>query len=141
LVVIRGQPRNGPPPERTLAITEIDVPRCARRPGGNNPSGTEDDPWGWEAREFLRALLIGKGVLGTVTHSTGGTNPREYGHLLYGSNDPEKAENVAVLLVTEGLAKVRDNCNDAVLKEAQVTIKVPSKFFAKTFLSLLCHIQ
>ena len=57
-----------------------------------------------------------------MTHSTGGTNPREYGHLLYGSNDPEKAENVAVLLVTEGLAKVRDNCNDAILKEAQVTI-------------------
>jgi len=26
-VVIRGQPRNGPPPERVLALTNIDAPR------------------------------------------------------------------------------------------------------------------
>jgi hypothetical protein len=53
-----------------------------------------------------------------VTHSTAN---RDYGHVLYGSSDPEKAENVAAKLVAEGLAKVRDNCNDAVLKEAQVS--------------------
>ena len=124
LIVIRGQPRNGPPPERTLALTEIDVGRTARRPGTNNPDGSEDAPWGWEAREYLRQLLVGKQVLGTVTHSA---NSRDYGHVLFGSNDPEKAENVAVTLVTEGLAKLRDSCNDATLKEAQETAKSAAK--------------
>jgi len=124
LVVIRGQPRNGPPPERTLALTEIDVPRMARRPGTSNPSGSEDDAWGWESREYLRQLLVGKQILGTVTHST---NNRDYGHVLFGSTDPEKAENVAAKLVTEGFAKVRDNCNDAALKEAQEGAKNAGK--------------
>ena len=73
---------------------------------------------------FLRQLLVGKQVLGTVTHSA---NSRDYGHVLFGSNDPEKAENVAVTLVTEGLAKLRDSCNDATLKEAQETAKSAAK--------------
>ena len=122
--MIRGQPRNGPPPERNLALTEIDVPRMARRPGTSNPSGTEDEAWGWEAREFLRELLVGKAILGTVVHSANG---RDYGHLLIGSTDPDKAENVASKLVAEGLAKVRDNCNDAALKEMQETAKAAGK--------------
>jgi len=63
-------------------------------------------------------------ILGTVTHST---NNRDYGHVLFGSTDPEKAENVAAKLVTEGFAKVRDNCNDAALKEAQEGAKNAGK--------------
>ena len=34
-MVIRGQPKGGPPPERTLAFTNITAPKLARRP---NPS-------------------------------------------------------------------------------------------------------
>jgi len=34
----------------------------ARRPGTSNPSGSEDDAWGWESREYLRQLLVGKQV-------------------------------------------------------------------------------
>ena len=34
-VVIRGPPRNGPPPEMTLALTNIDAPRLARRKTAN----------------------------------------------------------------------------------------------------------
>lgn len=68
-MVIRGQPRNGPPPERTLALAEVDVPRMARRPTASS-GATEDEPWGWESRDFLRQLLVGKQVLATVNYKT-----------------------------------------------------------------------
>ena len=54
-------------------------------------------------------------ILGCVSHSAGANN-REYGSILIGSNDPETAENIAVKLVGEGLAKCRDNCGDAAMK-------------------------
>ena len=34
-VVIRGPPRNGPPAERILALTNINAPRLARRKTAN----------------------------------------------------------------------------------------------------------
>ena len=79
-VVIRG----GPPPERTLALTNINAPRLARlvpiswkqfifcyprRPNNQLPEGGTDEPFAWEAREFLRKLVVGKTVLGNVVHT------------------------------------------------------------------------
>ena len=40
-------------------------------------------------REFMRKILVGKPILGWVSHSAGVSN-REYGKILYGSNDPDK---------------------------------------------------
>merc|ERR1711970_557609 len=120
-VVIRGPPRNGPPAERILALTNIDAPRLARRPTPSNPA-TEDEPFAWEAREFLRKMVVGKAVLGNVVH----TANREYGVLLLGE-DPETAVNVALKLVEEGLAKVRDNCQDKSLQDAQEQAKNAKK--------------
>jgi len=124
-VVIRGQPRNGPPPERTLALAEIEAPRLSRRPGPNNQEGTTDEPYAWEAREFLRRLLVGKSILATVTNAGG--SGREYGSVLYGSPDPEQAEDATVKLVAEGMVKVRDNSNNEKLKEAQEAAKSAGK--------------
>jgi len=112
-VVIRGPPKNGPPAERILALTNIDAPRLARRPTPNS-AATEDEPFAWEAREFLRKLVVGKQILGHVVH----TANRDYGVLLLGDN-PETAVDVALKLVEEGLAKVRDNCQDKALLDAQ----------------------
>ena len=84
-VVIRGVPKGGPPPERTLALTNINAPRLARlvpiyywiqiifcyprRPNNQLPEGGTDEPFAWEAREFLRKLVVGKTVLGNVVHT------------------------------------------------------------------------
>jgi len=111
-VVIRGQPRNGPPPERILALTNIDAPRLGRRPTQNS-AATEDEPLAWEAREFVRKLCVGKQVFGHVVH----TANREYGCLVVGES-PESGTDVALALVEEGLAKCRDNCKDEKLTEA-----------------------
>ena len=55
-MVIRGRPRGGPPPEVALALSNVTAPRVGRRPNPANPAdpGTEEEPYGWEAREFLR---------------------------------------------------------------------------------------
>ena len=67
-VVIRGPPRNGPPAERILALTNIDAPRLARRKTAN-ADATEDAPFAWDAREYLRKMVVGKTVLGSVVHT------------------------------------------------------------------------
>jgi hypothetical protein len=40
-VVIRGQPRGGPPPERTLCFSNITAPRLARRANPNVEGSAE----------------------------------------------------------------------------------------------------
>lgn len=126
-ITIRGQPRNGPPPERTIALSEIDAPKMARRPTPNNanPTPAQDEPMAWESREFLRKLLVGKTVLCTVSHKT--DTGREYGWVGLGSNNPDEAKSVAKELVSEGFAKVRDNCRDKSLEEAQEAAKTAEK--------------
>jgi len=120
VIIVKGQPRNGPPPERTLVLADLDaVPRMARRPTPNNPTPTplEDEPLAWESREFLRKLLVGKAVTGLVLRVDPNTQ-REYGSVYLGP-DPETAENVSVSLVKEGLAKVRQMSQDQTLKAAE----------------------
>lgn len=94
-VVIRGAPKGGPPPERTLALTNINAPRLARRPNNQLPEGGKDEAYAWEAREFLRKLVVGKTVLGSVVHSA---NNRDYGILILGE-DPTTGVDVALRLV------------------------------------------
>jgi len=120
-IIVRGVPRNGPPPERTLALADLaDVPRMARRPTPNNPypEPMRDQPLAWESRDFLRKLLVGKSVTGVVMRKDANTG-REYGsiHLSADTDDPE--QNVSVLLVREGLAKIRDFCKDPHYQAAQ----------------------
>ncbi|CAI7990392.1 Staphylococcal nuclease domain-containing protein 1 [Geodia barretti] len=101
-VVIRGQPCGGPPPTRTIALSNILAPRLARR-GNPNVEGsldTVDEPFSWEAREFLRKLLVGKEVKFVVEHKA--TN-REYGTIWVAANGC----NVADQLLNEGLVEVR----------------------------------
>lgn len=121
-VVIRGPPRNGPPAERILALTNINAPRLARRKTAN-AEATVDEAFAWDAREFLRKMIVGKAVLGNVVHNPGN---RDYGVLLLGDN-PETGVDVAKLLVEEGLASCRDNCQDEALKSAQEAAKTAKK--------------
>jgi len=121
-VVIRGVPKGGPPPERTLALTNINAPRLARRPNNQLPEGGTDEPFAWEAREFLRKLVVGKTVLGNVVHTA---NNRDYGVLHLGE-DPSGMD-VALRMVEEGFATVRDNCTNEGLKSAEEAAKAAGK--------------
>ncbi|XP_077528876.1 staphylococcal nuclease domain-containing protein 1 [Haemaphysalis longicornis] len=100
-VVIRGQPRGGPPPEKTIYLSNITAPKLAKRPT-EQVAETKDEPFAWEAREFLRQKLVGQEVVFSVEYSA---NDRDYVTLYLGKD--ATGENVAESLVSEGLVDVR----------------------------------
>uniref|UniRef100_A0AAQ4NTM5 Staphylococcal nuclease domain-containing protein n=1 Tax=Gasterosteus aculeatus aculeatus TaxID=481459 RepID=A0AAQ4NTM5_GASAC len=104
-IIVRGQPRGGPPPERQINLSNIRAGAMARRAAQGQPDSkdTPDEPWAFQAREFLRKKLIGKEVCFTVEIKT--ALGREYGMVYLGRDTT--GENLADTLVTEGLATVR----------------------------------
>jgi staphylococcal nuclease domain-containing protein 1 len=124
-IVVRGKPQGGPPPERTIALSNLTAPRLARK------SPDVDEPFAWEAREFLRTRLVGREVIFTIE----GRNPqgKEYGTIyrqvqqqmplrqpasvedLIESNE---FENINEAIVTAGLVEVRRLTSGAALASA-----------------------
>ncbi|XP_075284995.1 uncharacterized protein LOC142362241 [Opisthocomus hoazin] len=85
-IIVRGQPRGGPPPERQINLSNIRAGNLARRAAAGQPDAkdTPDEPWGFPAREFLRKKLIGKEVCFTVEYKT--PQGREYGMVYLGKD-------------------------------------------------------
>ncbi|CAH8493833.1 unnamed protein product [Schistosoma turkestanicum] len=102
-ILIRDRPIDGPPPERTIVLSNISCGRVARKPTTGIPTGTPEDPFAWEAREFVRTLLVGKEVCYSVESEQ--PSGRKYGSVYIGKNT--NGENVALSLVEQGLAEVR----------------------------------
>uniref|UniRef100_A0A8C6NKQ8 Staphylococcal nuclease domain-containing protein 1 n=1 Tax=Nothobranchius furzeri TaxID=105023 RepID=A0A8C6NKQ8_NOTFU len=104
-IIVRGQPRGGPPPERQINLSNMRAGAIARRAAQGQPDtkDTPDEPWAFQAREFLRKKLIGKEVCFTVEIRT--SLGREYGMVYLGKDTT--GENIAESLVNEGLATVR----------------------------------
>ncbi|XP_064077337.1 staphylococcal nuclease domain-containing protein 1-like [Macrobrachium nipponense] len=101
-VIVRGQPKGGPPPERQINFSNVVAPRIARRAIGS-ASETPDEPYGWESREFLRKKVIGKEVLFTVETKT--PTGREYGTIYLGK-DIMTGENLTETMLMEGLVTI-----------------------------------
>uniref|UniRef100_A0A3Q3FEJ7 Staphylococcal nuclease domain-containing protein 1 n=1 Tax=Labrus bergylta TaxID=56723 RepID=A0A3Q3FEJ7_9LABR len=104
-IIVRGQPRGGPPPERQINLSNIRAGAMARRAAQAQPDtkDTPDEPYAFQAREFLRKKLIGKEICFTVEIKT--ALGREYGMVYLGRDTT--GENIAEALVNEGLATVR----------------------------------
>uniref|UniRef100_A0A8C6NKX5 Staphylococcal nuclease domain-containing protein n=1 Tax=Nothobranchius furzeri TaxID=105023 RepID=A0A8C6NKX5_NOTFU len=83
-IIVRGQPRGGPPPERQINLSNMRAGAIARRAAQGQPDtkDTPDEPWAFQAREFLRKKLIGKEVCFTVEIRT--SLGREYGMVYLG---------------------------------------------------------
>ncbi|XP_021829362.1 ribonuclease TUDOR 1 [Prunus avium] len=84
----------GPPPERTITLSSLMAPKLARRT-------TKDEPFAWDSREFLRKLCLGKEVAFRVDYVVQQIG-REFGSVFLGD------KNVAMLVVAEGWAKVKE---------------------------------
>ncbi|KAG5893662.1 hypothetical protein JTB14_028816 [Gonioctena quinquepunctata] len=103
-VIIRAS-AGAPPPEKQINFSGITAPKLARRAGtGDQAELTKDEPWAWEAREFLRKKLVGEEVLFTAEKPPNAM--REYG-VIYLGKDINTAENITESLVSEGLVSVR----------------------------------
>uniref|UniRef100_A0A8C0MUD6 Staphylococcal nuclease domain-containing protein n=1 Tax=Canis lupus familiaris TaxID=9615 RepID=A0A8C0MUD6_CANLF len=105
-IIVRGQPRGGPPPERQINLSNIRAGNLARRAAATQPDAkdTPDEAWAFPAREFLRKKLIGKEVCFTIENKT--PQGREYGMIYLGKDT--NGENIAESLVAEGLATRRE---------------------------------
>lgn len=105
-IIVRGQPRGGPPPERQINLSNIRAGNLARRAAATQPDAkdTPDEPWAFPAREFLRKKLIGKEVCFTIENKI--PQGREYGMIYLGKDT--NGENIAESLVAEGLATRRE---------------------------------
>ena len=126
-IIIRQQPKGGPPPEKTIGLTNVTAPRLARRP--QNPESGEPDPkdevriwfscyfnnqkynrsrdvfqpFAWEAREFARKKIIGKEICYIPEYST--NSGKDFGYV-YCGRDPT-AENLTELMLAEGLLELK----------------------------------
>jgi staphylococcal nuclease domain-containing protein 1 len=103
-VIIRGQPKNGPPAEKQINFSNVIAPKLARRPVNPTDEASKDEPWAWESREFLRRLLVGEEVYFQAERKP--NINRDYGVVFLGK-DVNNLTNVTELAVTEGLLCVR----------------------------------
>jgi len=104
-IIIRGQPKGGPPPEKYISLSNIQAPRLARRANTNVEGSvdTKDEPFAWQSRENLRKKIIGKEIYFQVDYAP--SNDRCYGTVYLGTN--MEGENLTETQVSEGLAEVR----------------------------------
>lgn len=122
-IIVRAQPRGGPPPEKQVNLAYIMAPKISRRmPDG---SYTIDEPFAWEAREFLRKKLVGKEISFRVEYKVPfGGNQRECVIAFLGS------ENINETLIQEGLVDVvkraqnKDNPDVAAFIELEESAKM-----------------
>lgn len=103
-VIIRGQPKGGPPPEKQINFAGVIAPKLARRPTGNSTEVSKDEPYAWEAREYLRQRLIGQEVYFHAERPPNAT--RDYGYICLGK-DAATSENIVESIISEGLVSVR----------------------------------
>jgi len=126
-IVIRGPPKGGPPPEKTITLSSIKAPKLAKRAIAGSEE-TKDEPWAWEAREFLRKKLIGEMVLWVpAENKPAAAGNRDYGTVYLGK-DAATGENINEAIVAEGLASVRGGGADvARLQELEAQAKAAGK--------------
>ncbi|KAK9882943.1 hypothetical protein WA026_023871 [Henosepilachna vigintioctopunctata] len=103
-VILRGA--SNPALEKQINFSGIQAPKLARRIGTAtaDQSESKDEPWAWEAREFLRKKLIGEEVYFISQIPPNST--REYGVIYFGK-DFNTAENITNSLISEGLVTVK----------------------------------
>jgi staphylococcal nuclease domain-containing protein 1 len=102
-LVVMGPPTTVPPAELNITLSGIIAPRVARR-------DTEDEPYAWAAREYLRQLIIGQMVEFTPPSEFGG---RQFCSVFL------RGENVVLNMVTRGLVSVKDKGSGVEFEQLQ----------------------
>ena len=71
-IIVRGPtPDKGIPQEKIVIISSIKAPSCGketRKPGSPQVTVTPDQPGAFQAKEFVRKMLIGKVVKFSIEH-------------------------------------------------------------------------
>lgn len=92
--------------EQRISLNYINAPKLARPPNENAADGSNvDEPYAFEAREYLRKKLVGQEICYTVDFQIPQSNRLMC--TVYLGKDAESGENVIESLVAEGLVEVR----------------------------------
>lgn len=94
----------GPPQEITITLASLQAPRISRGPQQSN-----EDPFAFESREFLRKLCIGKSVSFKIVYCVTSIN-RTFGDVYFqdASDDPDSQPVcLSELVVAAGWSPVR----------------------------------
>ena len=89
----------GPPPEKQVNLSSILSPRLGRG------EGKIDEAYAWQAKEFLRKLIVGKSVTFKVEYSVPAIK-RDFAAVYF------NGENLCKTVVRAGWATVRENTKD-----------------------------
>ncbi|KAI0305558.1 transcription factor [Multifurca ochricompacta] len=122
-LVLRGRPgpQGQPPKERILHLADISSPRL-----GN--VSREDEPWAYEARDFLRALVVGKEITFTSSHQLPpgeGDIPRDLGNGEVNGREPTEDDLRRKGLESEAKSTGRGLWNPHGPKARQVIHNMP----------------
>lgn len=105
-------------PEKVITLTGVLAPKFGR---GKNAS---DEPYAWEAREYLRKHVIGKQVKFTVQH-THDASGRDYGTVTLAGVD------IATQMIKAGWVKVKDGKDGKVHPEKEPMIALEAEAIAR----------
>ncbi|KAG2491495.1 hypothetical protein HYH03_010073 [Edaphochlamys debaryana] len=98
-LVIAGTTKGpGPAPEKRLTLSSLMAPKLGKRDGTS-----KDEPFAWEAREFLRKKCVGQPCVFRVDYVVEAIGNREFGSVFLNQQD-----NVAIAVVAAGWSKVRE---------------------------------
>mmetsp|Transcript_45719 Transcript_45719/g.99269 ORF Transcript_45719/g.99269 Transcript_45719/m.99269 type:complete len:871 (+) Transcript_45719:76-2688(+) len=104
VLLVGGAPAGQKPPEMQISLTGVRAPRLAI-PGG------EDEPFAFEAKEYLRKMIIGKPVAFKIT---GDRNNRQFGSITFEGAD------LAETMATAGYVRADgDDAMQALTEAAQ----------------------
>ncbi|KAK9827311.1 hypothetical protein WJX81_003519 [Elliptochloris bilobata] len=98
VVVAASKNASVPPPEKRITLSSLIAPRLGRRDGT-----TEDEPFAYAAKDFLRKRAIGKPCTFKIDYKLDSVPGREFGSVFL---TPQN-ENLALSVVAAGWAKVR----------------------------------
>jgi len=104
IVIRNSQAKDGKFLEKQVMLSHITAPRLARRQGLSGQPDEVDQPYAFEAREFLRKKLIGKEVC-FIREATMPNNTDR--GVLYLGKDTTTGENIIDSIVSAGLVDVR----------------------------------
>ncbi|XP_050421861.1 staphylococcal nuclease domain-containing protein 1-like [Adelges cooleyi] len=125
-ITIREEVYSGYPREKQITLNNIIAPKLGRRPANNDPTskGTDDEPFAWEAREFLRKKLVGKKVFFKMAGQVPGSGkPRYYGDIYY----PTLENNIVSELVENGLVTLKNVKSNNPTPDIQTLVDLQNK--------------
>uniref|UniRef100_A0A0N4ZCN2 Staphylococcal nuclease domain-containing protein n=1 Tax=Parastrongyloides trichosuri TaxID=131310 RepID=A0A0N4ZCN2_PARTI len=100
-IILMGSDNNS---DMFVCLSYVKAPHLGKAPT-ETTAATQDEPFAWECREFVRRRLVGRRV--TFVRDYIGSNGREFGQVIIGTENLDRCENIAESAISAGLMEVK----------------------------------